>query len=936
MILIYGQDSVSLRFKIIGDMLLVFFERQDMHQIRKLILALFVGGFFAGHVVAQTSTYKMDTGLKLMVNAIERDDSNGVLSKAAGVHLPFVSVLIKGQPLGIRGAVLQAGGSVETVVGNVVSARIRPTSIVALAENAAIERMEKVAKKHLRNDEASRQVGARHVQAGTSPLTQAYTGEGVIVGVIDSGIDFRHRDFRDSADSTKSRILYIWDQADETGPPPEGYSYGTLWTKAQLEQDFRGEITIRQADPDGHGTHVAGSAAGNGSATGKYKGTAPESEIIFVKGLDNAVDAASFIYAKAQELGRPAVINYSAGGHQGAHDGASLEEVTLENLATSVPGRAFVTAAGNEGADFIHWGGFGLETDSLWTYYMADVSGELTDNDAGGKVASFDVFGVISELNSDADAEGTLLAVGFDSAGVSGSTVTASGVRGQTIWYDLLTLLQLPGSSTDTLRYSNGEIAGIVSLTVSSTDAPTDQNKLLVTLSVIDFVASHNSDGFDAVGADLWRFMAKGKGTIHMWSEKVWTAENNWLNLQVAESRYRATDNNYTVGMPATATKLISVGAYTNLDIDTETAVHGALADFSSKGPTADGRNKPDIVSPGQFVFSAISTASSVADPTTVDEGGVHYREQGTSMASPITAGSIALYLQKNPTATYDQIFSAMTQHSIKDDFTSSNGGLPNSFWGYGKLDVFAMMTDGQPADTTSTTPADSTTSGGTVLPTGTRGPIALDLDTTAGDQMVLQTTTAPKAGDNIVVDIVVTAGASGQAGFQSQLTFDAVQLEFVSFAASDVFAGGVPINTPGAGSIDINVALLGGTASKDAGTLGQVTFKVLDGFTGETKVTLASGQLASGALEIGPGGSFVVIGGATPAPAIPTDPVERADFSGDGVIGFTDFLSFAGAFGQKTGDAGYDERIDLNGDGEVGFTDFLTFASLFGQKVGG
>ena len=221
-----------------------------------------------------------------------------------------------------------------------------------------------------------------------------------------------------------------------------------------------------------------------------------------------------------------------------------------------------------------------------------------------------------------------------------------------------------------------------------------------------------------------------------------------------------------------------------------------------------------------------------------------------------------------------------------------------------------------------------------TVLPTGTRGPIALDLDTTTGDQMLLQTAENPKAGDNIVVDIIVTEGATGQGGFQAKLTFDPAQLEFSSVDAKDVFAGGVAINTPGTGSIDINFALLGAAASKDAGSMAHATFKVLDGFTGETNVTLASGQLASGALEIGPGGSFVVIGGVVSS--IPTDPVERADFSGDGEIGFTDFLSFAGAFGKKTGDTGYDERIDLNGDGEVGFTDFLTFASLFGQKVGG
>ncbi len=670
-----------------------------MNKFKHIVFTLIVMGLSIGNAQAQNFSNKMDPGLKRIINAIQRDTPNGVLSKAAGAHLPFINILIKGQPSGIRTAVLNAGGKVETIVGNVVSARIIPATILTIAENPSVERMERVAPKRLLNDEASKHVGATSVQSGTAPLTQAYTGKGVIVGVIDTGIDFRHKDFRDPSDPTKSRVLYIWDQQDETGPPPDGYSYGTLWTQAQLEQDFRGEITVRQSDTDGHGTHVAGSAAGNGSAIGKYKGTAPESEIIFIKGLNNAVDAASFIYAKAEALGRPAVINYSAGSHSGAHDGASLEETTLENLATSVPGRAFVTAAGNEGEAFLHWGGFTLETDSLWTYYMGDISGDLPDNDVGGKVKSFSFNGVISALPTAADAANTFIAIGVDTTSISGSTITPLGSRGQTQWYDLITLLSLPGSSSDTLRYGNNEIAGIVSLTVSGTG--NDDGKLLITVAIDDYISSHDPNGFDAVGADLWRFMAKGKSPIHMWSETVWTAENPSVNITVSHSRYRATDNNYSVGMPATATKLISVGASTNIAVDGETAVLGALAGFSSRGPTADGRNKPDIVSPGQFVYSTLSTAHTVSDPETVDAGGLHYREQGTSMASPITAGAIALYLQKNPKATYTEIFSALTKQAKTDDFTSSHGALPNNHWGYGKLDIFAMMTNGQTPTTT-------------------------------------------------------------------------------------------------------------------------------------------------------------------------------------------------------------------------------------------
>ena len=223
-----------------------------------------------------------------------------------------------------------------------------------------------------------------------------------------------------------------------------------------------------------------------------------------------------------------------------------------------------------------------------------------------------------------------------------------------------------------------------------------------------------------------------------------------------------------------------------------------------------------------------------------------------------------------------------------------------------------------------------------TELPSGTRGPVALDLDTTTGDQMVLQTTKTPSAGDNIVVDVVAVSGVNGAIGFQVVLAYDTAQLEWVGFANKDIFGSGAGLPPQVSdGTATVSVAILGGTASKDAGSLGHATFKVLDGFTGETRITLQSASYDA-AVDVGPGGAFVVIGGATAAPAIPTDPVERADFSGDGEIGFTDFLSFASAFSKNAGEVGYDERIDLNGDGSVNFPDFLMFASLFGQKVGG
>ena len=222
-------------------------------------------------------------------------------------------------------------------------------------------------------------------------------------------------------------------------------------------------------------------------------------------------------------------------------------------------------------------------------------------------------------------------------------------------------------------------------------------------------------------------------------------------------------------------------------------------------------------------------------------------------------------------------------------------------------------------------------------LPTGTRGPIALDLDTTAGDQGKVQTDANPKAGDQVVIDIVAVSGAQGNGGFQVKLQYDPAQLEYTGFQSQGVFAGAVVIPpAPAGGVVEINAAILGGSASGDAGSMGQATFRVLDGFVEQTRVDLSSASFNT-SVEVGPGGAFVVIGGvAGSGGVIPEDPVEASDFSGDGTVDFNDFLTFAQNFGKRTGDADYNARIDLDQDGTVGFSDFLKFVQNFGQSVGG
>ena len=149
-------------------------------------------------------------------------------------------------------------------------------------------------------------------------------GSGAIVGVIDSGVDFTHNDFRNSDGTT--RILFICDQtdapqvSDQTCPGDGSTSGGTLWIEAQINAALLSQGSIRQTDSVGHGTHVLGSAAGNDSTFG---GMVPGADIIFVKAgnagfkTTNLLSALDFIDQQATALGKPFVINMSLGGHIG-------------------------------------------------------------------------------------------------------------------------------------------------------------------------------------------------------------------------------------------------------------------------------------------------------------------------------------------------------------------------------------------------------------------------------------------------------------------------------------------------------------------------------------------------------------------------------------------------------------------------------------------
>ncbi|PIE75938.1 hypothetical protein CSA17_04850, partial [bacterium DOLJORAL78_65_58] len=272
-----------------------------------------------------------------------------VLEKTEDKSDPRVAVILE-----LDGATadldMVPGLTVGSRMGNIVTARLPLSGLADLARVPGVGRVEAARMQYPFLDMAVPAARVDQVWAGTP----AYTGEGVLVGVIDSGVDWDHADFQNADGST--RIKAIWD-LHATGTPPAGFSYGAEYTEAQINAGNVGEV-----DYSGHGTHVTGMAAGNGRASnGQYRGVAFEADILFAKSFndqsggfpsDKTIDAINYLVQKAQSLGQPIAINMSLGGHSGPHDGTGLQEQVVDQV--SGEGVAICIAAGNEGESFVH------------------------------------------------------------------------------------------------------------------------------------------------------------------------------------------------------------------------------------------------------------------------------------------------------------------------------------------------------------------------------------------------------------------------------------------------------------------------------------------------------------------------------------------------------------------------------------------------------
>jgi subtilisin family serine protease len=551
-----------------------------------------------------------------------------------------------------------AGIRVNSEYPGFVTVDVTTEELLALAAMQEVQFIEPGTENILATDVSVPFTGASLLHTGFVNSTP-YKGNGVIVLIYDTGIDWTHKDFR-KTDTTKSRILAIWDQtlaATGAEAPPSGFSYGVEYTQTQIEDELDGTpaAAVRERDINGHGTHVAGIAAGNGNAlTNRYVGMAPEADIIVVKGGDGSfsetrmIDGLTYAANKAAQFGKPLVLNWSIGGQTGPHDGTRSYEVAVNSFVSN-PGRVVCISAGNDGASAIHIGGTVVSGSPVSIplvvpTYSATVG---TNND-------YFFFDLWFEGNPSVSA-------------------TVQSPNGITYTRDADESGSAPSTSDGTIEMWNyvSPLNGHRNVQLKVSDASVDTPR--AGSWTLTFSIPSGSSTYDA-----------------------------WLSSRtVGTTSVTLTGGNTskTVSMPATAAGAITVASQvtrwgwptaTTSYTYTGTDRTGNIASSSAIGPTRLGAQKPDIAAPGQGIGAALSRS---VDPATVSTrilpGGFHHVTQGTSMAAPHVTGASALMLSASSSLTASQIKSILQSTANTDAFTATT---PNYTWGYGKMDILEAV----------------------------------------------------------------------------------------------------------------------------------------------------------------------------------------------------------------------------------------------------
>lgn|SRR5574344_129650 len=558
--------------------------------------------------------------------------------------------------------------------GNIHIADIPTSQLTALSVCPQVLRIEANRSNSILMDSTALQINALPAYAGKN-LPQAYTGKGVVVGIQDIGFDLTHPNFYDST-ATRYRIMRLWDQlsADTVG---SDFYVGRDYASQEALQTY---AHSRDGEEQRHGTHTLGIAAGSGYHS-KYRGIAYESDICLVANATSedinlidstdlykytyATDALGFkyIFDYAKSVGKPCVISFSEGDMQDFHGDDQLYYAILDSLVG--PGRIIVSSAGNN---------------SLRKRYIHKATGV---NSAGAFI--------MNEYNH------------FSSVLKSGQNFEI-----------MLKLYDATHTIADSLKLSTRDINALSDSLYKDTISVSGED---YNLSIQAYPSCYDATQ-TAYDINIWRKNNLSQNYISLEvadqeaDVEAFTLSSYFTENTTVDPSLNAGDNTHCINTPSSAPCVICVGAtsyrtgFTNYWGQYQAfyqGTNGRRADYSSMGPTFDGRIKPDVMAPGTNIISSYNSfflerhpdvASNESDVDHFTFNGRTYpwsSNAGTSMSSPAAAGAIALWLQAKPTLTPDDIRGIFSRTCSHYDATLA---YPNNEYGYGQIDVYRGLLD--------------------------------------------------------------------------------------------------------------------------------------------------------------------------------------------------------------------------------------------------
>jgi subtilisin family serine protease len=488
------------------------------------------------------------------------------------------------------------------------------------------------------------------------------TGRGVVIGIVDTGLEPRHGAFYD--DNLKSRIIAFWDQNSHASDGAAGPgNLGRVYTRQAIEDALRDKRKLGTEDESGHGTMVAGIAAGDGSPStccvggNTYVGVAPGAEILAV-GVhhrpvalgedDNVIHALDFIFNHPDIAGKPLVVNISLGALRGAHDGSTRLEKAIDAHVVGRAHSAVVVGNGNFADKGFHTKGRVLPNNGT-----LDVKFNIAEGDILFRYLEV-WYAAGGRLNVKLIAPGNTV------------LKPANGTHPDGI---------LPPDEVLAFAIRAQEGGGAILVNTHTAIPDNGDNRIQVT-----FNAGARPKGewalqlINPTGAAI---------DFHAWLEREQRSGDT-------PPKFTNPTSDVTISIPATARQAIAVGSFRNRMDCCDPGPYGDIVESSSRGPVrkdANQNEKPNITAPGRSITSADGGAANLRGnccDCCPDWCCCLYRsEDGTSLAAPHVAGTIALMLEVNPNLTHDKIVEI-----LHDTALPAPAPADKDTWGAGKLNA--------------------------------------------------------------------------------------------------------------------------------------------------------------------------------------------------------------------------------------------------------